>query len=190
MVTIPIKNMVCRHCMESVLGVFKEMDLEVSAIRLGEVEVSANEKELDFGRLKRLLERNGFELIENRELQIVEKIKTLIVEMIHHNDKLPTVKNSVYLSERLGMSYPHLSQSFSKHEHLTIEKYIILQKIERVKELISYGEQSLSEIAYELGYGSVQHLSNQFRSVTGLSVTQFKKLKIKPRKEINKVGEK
>jgi len=175
--------------MESVLSVFKEMNLEVSAIRLGEVEVEASKTAIDSIRLKKLLEKNGFELIENRELQNIERIKTTIVQMIHHDDKLPNVKNSVYLSEKLGMSYPHLSQLFSKHEQLTIEKYIILQKIERVKELISYGEQSLSEIAYDLGYSNVQHLSNQFRSITGMSVSQFKKLDLKPRKEIDKVVE-
>lgn len=174
--------------MEAVLGVFKELNLEVSAIRLGEVEVAEADSRIDFKQLEKLLKKNGFELIQNKDLQKVEQIKTLIINMIHHNDKLPAVKNSVYLSEKLGMSYPHLSQLFSKHEQVTIEKYIILQKIERVKELLSYKEQSLSEIAYDLGYNTVQHLSNQFRAVTGMSVSQFKNLDQKPRQELNEIG--
>ena len=184
---LQIKNMVCRHCMEAVLGVFRQLQIEVTAIRLGEVEVKVTEEELDYQKLKVLLERNGFELLEDRELKTVEKIKTIIIKMIHHDKQKKKKKNSVFLAEQLGLSYAYLSKLFSKHEHLTIEKYIILQKIERVKELISYQELTLSEIAYNLGYSSVQHLSNQFKSVTGMSVSAFKTLEKKERKALNEV---
>jgi len=118
---------------------------------------------------------------------LVEQIKTTVIEMIHYAENLPEVKNSIFISEKLGVSYAYLSKLFTKNEELTIEKFIILQKIERVKELLSYEELSLSEISYNLGYSSVQHLSNQFRSVTGMSVTEFKKLDEKKRKPLNEV---
>jgi len=173
--------------MEAVLKVFRDMGLEVRAIKLGEVEVEGKEKDLDKGYLKTLLERNGFELLEDKEVQIVEQIKTSIINMIYHQDEMPEVKNSVYLSEKLGYAYPYLSKLFSKHVGLTIEKYIIHQKIERVKEWLSYGEKQLSEMAFDLGYSSVQHLSNQFKSITGMSVTAFKKLDDKERIPVNKI---
>ncbi|MCP3933463.1 MAG: helix-turn-helix transcriptional regulator [Bacteroidetes bacterium] len=182
-----IKNMVCRHCMESVLGVFKRMNLEVVEIKLGEALVQVEQEAIDYPLLQKELNQQGFELLQDRELQLVEKIKTAIIYMVHHADELPDVKNSVFLSEKTGVSYAYLSKLFSKHTHLTIEKYIILQKIERAKELLSYGELNVSEIAYDLGYRSVQHLSNQFKSVTGMSVSQFKKLEEKERKPLSEL---
>lgn len=179
--------MVCRHCMEAVLGVFKELDLEVTEIKLGQATVKASQEAIDYERLRLGLEKNGFELLEDREQQLVEQIKTTVIEMIHYAENLPEVKNSIFISEKLGVSYAYLSKLFTKNEELTIEKFIILQKIERVKELLSYEELSLSEISYNLGYSSVQHLSNQFRSVTGMSVTEFKKLDEKKRKPLNEV---
>ena len=185
--TIRIKNMVCRHCMEAVLNVFKKMQIEVLEVRLGEAIVLASEEEIDYPQLERLLKENGFELLQDREMQLVEQVKNSVIQMIHHADRLPEVKNSVFLSEKLGVSYTYLSKLFSKHEHLTIEKYIILQKIERVKELLSYQELTLSEIAFQLGYSSVQHLSNQFKSVTGMSVSEFKALKTFERTPLDRV---
>ena len=182
-----IKRMVCQHCIEAVLKVFRAQGLEVQSIKLGEVIIDNDETEINKEKLKAELERNGFELVENKEVQIVEQIKTTVIQMIHYSDEIPEVKNSVYLSEKIGHSYPYLSKLFSQHEGLTIEKYIILQKIERVKELLSYEEKQLSEIAFDLGYSSVQHLSNQFKSVTGMSVTAFKKLEDKGRKALNEV---
>jgi AraC-like DNA-binding protein len=187
MTKLPIKNMVCRHCMEAVLGVFREMDLEISAIRLGEATVVADASAIDFPTLRERLENRGFALIEDREIQIVEQIKTAVISLIHHAGAMPEVKNSVYLSEKIGISYAYLSKLFSSHEGVTIERYIILQKIEKAKELLSYGEKSLSEIAYDMGYSSVQHLSSQFKSVTGMSVTEYKQLEIKPRTALNEV---
>jgi len=187
MTKIGIKNMVCRHCIEAALGVFRELDLEVTAIKLGEATVSNESETIDFQKLREKLGRKGFELIEDREHQVVERIKTTVIRMIHHEGGVPEVKNSVWLSEKLGLSYAYLSKLFSKQEGLTIEKFIILQKIERVKELLSYGEKSLSDIAFDLGYSSVQHLSSQFKSVTGMPVTAYKKLDVKPRTALNEV---
>ena len=177
--------MVCRHCIEAVLAVFKKLDIEVNAVRLGEIDILTTPDAIDFPQLKQLLQQNGFELLEDKETQLVEAIKTTIIKMIHHESPLPEVKNSVYLSEKLQQPYVYLSRLFSRSEHLTIEKYIILQKIERVKELLSYNESTLSEIAFSLGYRSVQHLSNQFKSITGMSVSTFKALEHKERSAIN-----
>ncbi len=187
MTKISIKNMVCRHCIEAALGVFRDLNLEVTAIQLGEATVKNPSEEIDFQQLEKMLKRKGFDLIEDREAQVVEQIKTAVIQLIHYAGAMPEVKNSVFLSEKLSLSYAYLSKLFSKQEGITIEKYIILQKIERVKELISYGEKILSDIAFDLGYSSVQHLSSQFKSVTGMSVTDFKKLEVKPRTALNEL---
>lgn len=184
---LKIKNMVCRHCIEAVLALFKGLDIEINAIRLGEIELMSPLEKIDLPKLKLLLKQNGFELLEDKESQLVEAIKTTIIKMIYHETPLPNVKNSVYLSEKLQQPYVYLSRIFSKSEHLTIEKYIILQKIERVKELLSYEESTLSEIAFSLGYKSVQHLSNQFKSITGMSVRIFKAMEQKERWPINEL---
>ena len=187
MTKISIKNMVCRHCIEAALGVFRDLDLEVTAIKLGEATVKNTSEEIDFQQLGERLKRKGFDLIEDRETQVVEQVKTAIIQLIHYAGAAPEVKNSVFLSEKLGLSYAYLSKLFSRHEGITIEKFIILQKIERVKELVSYDEKNLSDIACDLGYSSVQHLSSQFKSVTGMSVTDYKKLEVKPRRALNEV---
>lgn len=187
MTSIFLKNMVCRHCIEAALDVFRELDLEVTGIKLGEATLAHPTDEIDFALLNKKLSGKGFEIIEDKEKRTVEQVKTAIIQFIHQMDTPPEVKNSVYLSEKLGHSYAWLSKLFSRHEGITIEKYIILQKIERVKELVSYDEKSLSEIAFDLGYSSVQHLSSQFRSVTGMPVTAYKKLDVKPRRALNEV---
>lgn len=180
--------MVCRHCMEALLGVFRQMQLEVLSVKLGEAVVAAAPDAIDYEQLKALLKAQGFELLEDKELQLIEQVKTAIIKLVHQGEGADTIKNSVFLSETIGVPYQQLSRVFSHHEHLTIERYIILQKIERVKELLSYEELTLSEIAYQMGYSSVQHLSNQFKSVTGMSVSAFKKMDDKGRKPINKVA--
>ena len=179
--------MVCQHCIEAILKVFREQDLEVSSVKLGEVVIEGKEADVDLVVLKKQLIQNGFTLLEDKEVQIIEQIKTTVIQLVHYDESLPTVKNSVFLSEKLGYAYPYLSKLFSRHEGLTIEKYIILQKIERVKELLSYGEKTLVQIAFDLGYSSIQHLSNQFKSVTGMSVSAYKKLENKERKFLNEI---
>ncbi len=129
----------------------------------------------DEKRLNELLKRYGLDIIKDRELILVEEIKQAVIELIHHmNNMNSVVRKSEYIVEKLGKSYSLLSRVFSKHEPLTLEKYIILQKIERIKELIDQDEYTLSEIAYMMDYSSVQYLSNQFKKVTGFSVTDYK----------------
>jgi len=123
-----------------------------------------------------LLATEGFETLMSREEQIIEKIKLVVIELVHKAGNVNSIiRNSDYLVERMGMSYSYLSSVFSTYEHITLEKFIILHKIEKVKELIEYGEFTLSEIALQLGYSSVQYLSNQFRQISGVSVSEYKR---------------
>ena len=183
---LKIKNMVCRHCIEALLDICKVLELEVKSIKLGELEVVASPDQIDYPRLKKMLKENGFELLEHKDHQLIERIKQKVIQMVRGEEEI-RLKNSAFLESELNLPYTQMSRTFSKHEHLTIERYIILQKIERVKELISYDEKTLSEIAFQLGYSSLQHLSNQFKSITGMSVSQFKKVDDKFRKGINEV---
>ena len=117
---------------------------------------------------------NGFELLRDKQTVIIEKVKAAIVNLVHHSDESPDHENlSEYLAQKFNLSYKHLSSLFSVHENMTIEKYYIYQKIERAKELLEYGELNLSEIAFKLGYSSVQHFSTQFKKVTGISPSQY-----------------
>ena len=144
----------------------------------------------DIDTIKRVLGSNGFELLEDSKARLIEGIKTAIIKFVHHNhDKEPMrLKYSEYIARELGRDYHALSALFSAVENLTIERYIIKQRIERVKELMRYGDQTLSEIAYMMNYSSVQHLSNQFKKVTGLNPTQFKRMVENTRKPLDKVS--
>jgi AraC-like DNA-binding protein len=186
-----IKNMVCNRCVRVVKEEFKQAGLDVRSITLGEAVVSGNLTPDKLHEIRSILAENGFELIDDRKVKTIEKIKTLIVELIHHKnpgDHLH-INYSDYLSEALNMDYHYLSTLFSSVENTTIEKYIILQKIERVKELLVYNELTLSEVAYQMGYSSVQHLSNQFKKITGYTPSHFKQIKENKRKPLDKVGE-
>jgi AraC-like DNA-binding protein len=158
-------------------------------VSLGEAVIEAPETEIVLPKIKAVLEENGFELLDDKQAKIIENIKLRIIELIHHNtrDELLDVNFSSYLAGKMNMSYQYLSSLFSSKEGVTIEKYYINQKIEKVKELLVYDELTLSEISYKLGYSSVQHLSNQFKKVTGFTPSDFKKLKIKPRNPIDQV---
>ena len=143
----------------------------------------------DEKKLSELLKRYGLEIIKDRELILVEEIKQAVIELIHYmNNMNSVVRKSEYLVEKLGKSYSQLSRVFSKHEPLTLEKYIILQKIERIKELIDQDEYTLSEIAYMMDYSSVQYLSNQFKKVTGFSVTDYKNVPEGKKKYLDDIG--
>lgn len=173
-----IKNMVCNRCIKVVKDELIKMGLTVEKIELGKVEISSPKYSPDLTQIKNVLEANGFELLEDKKAKVVEKIKNLVIELIY-SDKLeflPTTFSS-YLEKKLAKDYSSLSNLFSSVENITIEKYIINQKIERVKELLVYNELTLSEIAFRLGYSSVQHLSNQFKKNTGLTPSHFKKIK-------------
>ena len=170
-----IKNMVCPRCISTVTRVLTEAGLPVAEVTLGEARLSATEANLDFDALNLTLQQEGFELIYDREKQLSEKIKNLLIDYLEHFQRdYEPVTTSAFLADKLNLPYQQLSKVFSKQEGTTIEKYFIRLKIEKVKELLSYNQLTLSEIAYQLKYSSVQHLSNQFKKVTGLSVSDYK----------------
>lgn len=170
-----IKNMVCPRCIATVTEVLTQQGYDVKEVKLGEAVVSAGTLMSD-AHVHAALQKHGFELLLEKDEQLTDLIKTTLLEYQRHlEQEYQPITTSVYLSEKLGMSYQHLSKVFSQHTNTTIEKYLIRLKIERVKELISYGQLTLSEIAFQLQYSSVQHLSNQFKKVTGVSVTDFRK---------------
>ena len=185
--TIYIKNMVCNRCILVVRQEIEKLGLQVEAIKLGEVTLS---KKLDDQQRKQLagvLEPLGFELIDDKKSQLIAQIKALVIQWVREQDGERTVNLSDILADQLHQDYNYLSSLFSEVEGITIEKYHIAQKIERVKELLVYDELTLSEIAYQLGYSSVAYLSNQFKKVTGLSPSHFKKIKEDKRKPLDEV---
>lgn len=186
--TLYIKNMVCNRCIKVVKEELEKLGLNVDHIILGEVIVSTP-NEIDEDIIREVLEQNGFELIDDKQAKIIEKIKVIVIELIQSQseDKLTGINFSDYISEKIEKSYQYLSTLFSSHEGVTLETYVINQKIEKVKELLIYNELSLTEISYRLGYSSVQHLSSQFKKITGLTPSKFKNLREKIRKPLDKV---
>ncbi|RYG01173.1 MAG: AraC family transcriptional regulator [Chitinophagaceae bacterium] len=187
MAGIYIKNMVCNRCKTAVRAEFEKLGILPESVELGEVsiahELSSQQKEL----LGSALENLGFELIDDRKSRVISKIKTLIIDLIQKKDGDLKVNLSAYLSSELHQDYNTLSALFSDVEGTTIEQFFIAQKIERVKELLVYDELSLTEIAYQLNYSSVAHLSNQFKKVTGLTPTHFKTIGSAKRKPLDEV---
>ena len=187
--TLFIRNMVCNRCIKVVSEELQRLGLDVRSISLGEAVVAGNTEEGMLRQIKGALERNGFELIEDKRIKTIEQIKLAVLRLVRsevqENDS--SSKYSNYIAREVGQEYQGLSTLFSSMESVTIEQYVILQKIERVKELLKYGELTLSEISYTLGYSSVQHLSNQFKKITGLTPSRFKKLMANSRKPLDKV---
>jgi YesN/AraC family two-component response regulator len=181
--------MVCDRCIKVVREELEKLKLDVRSVKLGEAEIAPGKQEPDLKKIRNVLQINGFDLLDHKHTQIVEKIKNVIVTLVHHNhaEKELTLKTSDYLEKEVGLDYHYLSTLFSSIENITIEKYMILQKIERVKELLKYNELTLSEIAYRMGYSSVAHLSSQFKKGTGLSASEYKKLKDQQRISIDKI---
>ena len=179
--------MVCNRCIKVVKDELEKLGLDVEDIKLGEVTVSS-EKTISKENVQTVLEENGFEILEDKSVKLIEKIKTLIISLVHHKSEGQTLSQnySEIISREVGKDYHYLSQLFSAKEGITIEKFIIQQKIERVKELLIYDELSLSEIAYELNYSSVAYLSNQFKQITGMTPSQFKSQK-KGRKPLDMI---
>lgn len=187
MVTLFIKNMVCDRCVLVVAGELKKIGINAQKITLGEVtlekELTADQKE----QLDQALLDLGFEPIDSKKGRIIEKIKTVIINMVHHSDHDEKTNLSDLLSKALHHDYNYLSNLFSEVEGITIEKYFIAQKIEKVKELLVYDELSLSEIALRMHYSSVAYLSNQFKKVTGLTPSHFRQIREEKRKPLDKV---
>lgn len=180
-----IKNMVCNRCKMAVLDELEKAGLHSLSVQLGEVEIKENLNSDSLHQLDTALKNLGLEIIDNRKSQLIEKIKNYIVEMIHHNDENVAINLSVQLSQHLHYDYNYLSNLFSEVEGITIEKYFIAQKIEKVKELLKYEELTLSQIADKLNYSSVAYLSNQFKKQTGLSPSFYKTLKKNSRLNID-----
>jgi len=174
-----IKNMVSIRCKMIVQAELKNLGLDLTFVELGEVKIKGDISGKKHTALKIALRKSGLELMDDKKSVIIEKIKKVIIEMIHYSDDVPKTNFSDYLSEKLNHDYSYLSRLFSEVKGTTIEHYIIAHKIERVKELLVYNELTLSEIAWKLHYSSVAHLSNQFKKVTGLTPSFFKKMKHK-----------
>jgi len=173
--TLHIKNMVCNRCAMVVESLFRAIDVEPLMVSLGEVKLTQPLNKQQSSSIKEALLAKGFELIDDRKSLLLEQIKSLVIDEIHHHDHFELKINwSHYLAEKLGEEYTHLSSLFSSVEGITLEQYIIKQKIEKVKEYLFYDELSVKEIAFKLGYSSVAHLSTQFKKVTGLTPSEFK----------------
>lgn len=158
-----------------------KLGIVYGTVDLGEVEIKSIINSEQLGLLKISLAKSGLELMDDKKAILIERIKNVVVEMVHYQDEFPKMKKSDYISEKLQYDYTYLANIFSEATGTTIEHFIIINKIERVKELLIYNELNLSEISYKLNYSSVSHLSSQFKIITGLTPTYFKKLKYKKR---------
>lgn len=176
-----IKYMVSIRCKMIVRAELDKLGLTHGVVDLGEVEVREDPSPAQLSELKSALLKSGLELMDDKKAILIQRIKNVIVEMVHYEDELPKVKNSEYISQKLGLDYTYLANLFSEATGITIEQYIISHKIERAKELLIYDELTLTQISYKLNYSSVAHLSKQFKKVTGLTPTFFKQLKQKRR---------
>jgi AraC-like DNA-binding protein len=181
--------MLSNHCKITVKEILRNMGLHFVVVDIGEVDIMEELTDAELEQLRSALLPAGFELMDDKKASLIEKIKNIIIEMVHHKEELIKTKFSDYLSEKLNRDYTYLSNQFSAVQGTTIEQFIISHKIERIKELIIYNELSITEIAWKMNYSSVAHLSNQFKKATGLSPSQFKQLKDKRRSPIEDVGQ-
>ena len=185
---VTVKNMVCNRCIKVIKEELSKNNIPLVNIRLGEIELDNDIFKNNESKIKDILRKEGFELVESREARLINKVKSLIIESIHYGKEKPAHLNfSDFISKHLNVEYSYISKLFSEIEGKTIEKYIIEQKIERVKELLIYDELNLTEISYELDYNSPQYLSRQFKQITGFTPTQFKKNSREKRKKLDKI---
>ena len=185
---VHIKNMVCPRCIKTVMGIFKNAGVFPKIIRLGTVETDKDLSEEQELAIRKALNAEGFEWLDDQKIKLTEEIKQLIIQLVHYSDLEQMKQNlSGYLSSKLHKDYHYLSNLFSSVENTTIEQYFILQKTEKVKEWLVYGEFNLNEMAFKLGYSSSAHLSAQFKKVTGFTPSQFKKLKDHHRKPLDQL---
>jgi len=183
-----IKYMVSQRCKMVVKEELKKMGLHYMVVDLGEVEIMETLQDTQWQTLKEALMVSGLELMDDKRTILIEKIIHVIMEMIHVSEELPIVNYSNHISEKLNYDYTYLSNLFTEIKGITIQQFIILHKIERIKELIIYDEFNITEIAWKMNYSSVAHLSNQFKKITGFSPTHFKQLKQKRRTPIEEIG--
>ncbi len=182
-----IKNMVCNRCIMVVQNELDKLGIDVKNIKLGEVTIAEKLSPEEKENLEKALVPLGFEVIDEKKSRVIEKIKNIIIDLVHHQDNGLTTNLSEVLRSQLHHDYNYLSNLFSEVEGITIEKYFIAQKIEKVKELLVYDELSLSEIAFRLNYSSVAYLSNQFKKVTGLTPSHFRQIGEDRRKPLDEV---
>lgn len=171
--------MVSLRCKMMVKAELDKLGILYKAIDLGTVETFENIDDEQWEQLKNNLLKSGLELLDNKKSILIEKIKNVITELIHYSDELPNVNYSDYISEKLDYDYTYLANTFSEVKGITIQQFIIINKIEKVKELLLYDELNLTEISSKLHYSSVAHLSNQFKKITGLTPSFYKNLKQK-----------
>lgn len=179
--------MVSLRCKMVVKEELKKLGLHFIVVDLGEIEIMEDISDNQREELKSALLDSGLELMDDKRSVLIEKIKNVIVEMVHYSDEMPKINYSDYISEKLHYDYTYLSNLFSEVKGITIQQFIITHKIERVKELLLYDELNLTEISYRLQYSSVAHLSNQFKKITGLTPSQFKHLKDRHRNLIEEI---
>lgn len=182
-----IKNMVCNRCITAVEDILAKSDIKVLNVQLGEVTLPSPLAKAQREQLARELAKNGFELLDDARQKLIDKIKTSVIEYVNYDEGDHRENFSHLLAGKLYKDYSYLSKLFSETEGITIEKYLINQKIEKVKELMMYGELNLSEIAFQLGYSSVAHLSAQFKRATGFSPSNFRRLPGNKRKTLDNV---
>jgi len=180
--------MVSNRCKMAVKEALKKLGLHFIVVDLGEVEIMENISAGQREQMKTALLDSGLELMDDKRAILIERIKTTIIEMVHHTDEMIKTNFSDFLSEKLNHDYTYMANLFSEVQGTTIEHFIIAHKIERIKELIIYDELNITEIAWKMNYSSVAHLSNQFKKVTGLSPSHFKQLKDKRRSPIEDIG--
>jgi AraC family transcriptional regulator len=188
MTALHVKNMVCNRCIYMVDRLFREAGVEPLSVKLGEVELAAAPGSAELTMVEQKLREFGFELLNDQKSRVIEKIKTTVIEYIQQHAPSGGQVFSEFLSGALHRDYSSLSKLFSEVEDITIEKYLIQQKIEKVKEWLSYDEWSLGEIADRLGYSSVAHLSSQFKKTTGFTPSAFRKMKDHHRRPLDEVG--
>lgn len=186
--TIHIRNMVCPRCIKVVTEALQKLEMQVQDVKLGEAILSAEPSPAQLGELRSLLAADGFELINDPKAELVERTKIAVIELLR-SGKIEElhINLSDYLAEKLGKDYSTLSAAFSAAEGITIARFMVLQKVEMAKELLDYNELSLSQIADKLGYSSVAHLSGQFKQVTGLTPSEYKRSEKAARKPLDQV---
>jgi AraC-like DNA-binding protein len=186
--TLHIKYMVSNRCKMAVKEELRKLGLHFVIVDLGEVDIMEDLTAVQREELKIGLHNSGLELMDDKRAVLIEKIKNIVIEMIHHSDEMIKVNFSNLLSDKLHHNYTYLANLFSEVQGTTIEQFIISHKIERIKELIIYDELNITEIAYKMNYSSVAHLSNQFKKMTGLTPSHFKQLKDKRRSSIEEIN--
>ena len=183
-----IKNMVCDRCISVVTNELLELGIGYTSVRLGEVDISEKLSDPQNKQLRERLKTHGFEVLDDKKSALISQIKSAVINYIHFDEsKSIKVNLSAHIAEKVGKDYNYLSGLFSEVEGITIEKFVILQRIEKVKELLVYGELSLSEIAWKMGYSSLAHLSGQFKKITGLTPSDYREIRDKKRKKLDEV---